>query len=87
MGAREFTIDQGSALKIDARAGSGLRVQLGEVWVTQLGDIKDYFLRAGESMVLRRDGEVIAFAYKPTRLDLLLQNNTGQSRGWLRRIF
>lgn len=77
MGAGEFKINRGAALKIDALAGYGLRVRLGEVWVTQLGDIKDYYLRTGESMILRNDGSVLATAYQPTLLDVFRQYPAG----------
>ncbi|HEY6240174.1 MAG TPA: DUF2917 domain-containing protein [Burkholderiales bacterium] len=70
MGAREFKIVRGETLRIDPLPGDSLRVRIGEVWVTQLEDPKDYFLGAGESLVLNRRGAVLAVAYKLTLLDL-----------------
>ena len=70
MGAREFRIVRGATLRIDPLAGDSLRVRFGEVWVTQFEDPKDYFLRAGDSLILNSKGAVLAVAYKLTLLDL-----------------
>lgn len=71
MGARKFGIARGETLRIDPLAGDSLRVRLGEVWITQFGDPKDYLLKPGESLMLNREGEVLAVAFKLTLLDLL----------------
>lgn len=67
MDAREFEIEKRALLRIDAEPGDRLQVRLGDVWVTQYGDSKDYSLRTGESMMLAR-GAALAMAYKPTQL-------------------
>ena len=67
MDAREFEIEKGALLRIDAEAGDRLHVRLGDVWVTQYGDSKDYALRTGESMMLS-GGVALAMAYKRTQL-------------------
>ena len=46
----EFEIDKGAFQRIDAAAGDRLHVRLGDVWVTQHLDTKDYMLRTGQSM-------------------------------------
>jgi hypothetical protein len=79
LGAREFRIVKGATLRIDPLAGDSLRVRCGEVWVTQFEDPKDYFLGAGEWLVLNLKGPVLAVAYKLTLLDLL-RNDAGQGR-------
>ena len=79
LGAREFKIVKGATLRIDPLAGDSLRVRLGEVWITQFEDPKDYFLVAGESLVLNPKGPVLAVAYKLTLLDLL-RNDAGRGR-------
>lgn len=71
MGAREFNLVKGATLRIDPLAGDSLRVRIGEVWVTQFEDPRDYFLKAGDSLVLNPKGAVLAVAYKLTLLDLL----------------
>jgi hypothetical protein len=68
MDAREFEIEKGALLRIDAGPGDRLTVRQGDVWVTQHGDSKDYVLRAGESMVVKGQGAVLAMAYKHTLL-------------------
>jgi hypothetical protein len=70
MGTREFEIDPGAVLKIEALEGDSVQVRSGEVWVTQHGDSKDYLLKAGDSMALSGEGVALAMACKPTLLDL-----------------
>ena len=64
----EFEIDKGSIQRIDAAAGDRLHVRLGDVWVTQHDDSKDYMLRTGESMLLSGGGPTLAMACKRTHL-------------------
>lgn len=68
MDAREFEIEKGALLRIDAGPGDRLAVRQGDVWVTQHEDLKDYILRAGESLTVRGQGPVLAMAYKHTLL-------------------
>jgi len=79
LGAREFKIVRGATLRIDPLAGDSLRVRFGEVWVTQLNDPRDYFLSAGDSLMLNPKGAALAVAYKLTLLDLL-RNDAGSGR-------
>jgi len=68
MAAQEFKIERGELLRIDAAPGDKLQVRLGDVWVTQDGDSKDYVLRTGESLMLSGRGSALAMAYKRTQL-------------------
>ena len=70
---------RGATLRIDPLAGDSLRVRFGEVWVTQFEDPKDYFLRAGDSLILNPKGAVLAVAYKLTLLDLFRNDASGAS--------
>jgi hypothetical protein len=70
MGTREFEIDQGAVLKIEALEGDSVQVRSGEIWVTQHGDSRDYLLKAGDSMDLSGKGAALAMACKATLLDL-----------------
>ena len=70
MGAREFEVTRGAVLKIEAREGDSLHVRLGDVWVTQHKDSKDYLLKTGDSMTLSGKGVTLATAFEPTLLDL-----------------
>ena len=89
----EFEIDRGSIQRIDATAGDRLQVRLGDVWVTQHEDSKDYMLRTGESMLLS-GGVTLAMAYKRTQLAWYHSAPRRATRarpletlGWLRKIF
>jgi hypothetical protein len=77
--AREFKIVRGATLRIDPIAGDSLRVRFGEVWVTQFDDPKDYFLKAGESLILKHKGAALAVAYKLTLLDLFRNDAPGRT--------
>jgi hypothetical protein len=97
MGAREFEMVKGATLRIDPLAGDSLRVRSGAVWVTQLGDTRDYMLRAGDSLTLSGKGVALATASKPTLLDLFrdvpaavhepLEKRARSVRALLRKIF
>jgi hypothetical protein len=81
MDTREFKIEKGALQKIGGRKGERLRVSIGEVWVTQHGDPADYYLRTGESLVLRGEGATLAHACKPTVLELLRPLASGTPPG------
>ena len=49
-------------------AGESVRCERGLVWLTQSGDARDYFLRAGESFTARRRGKVVAQACEYSQL-------------------
>ncbi len=89
----ELAIDKGSLQRIDAAAGDRLHVRLGDVWITQHADSKDYMLRTGESMLLS-GGVTLAVAYKRTQLAWYRSAPRRARRArpletlaWLRRIF
>ena len=93
MAAREFKMDRGEMLRIDARTGDRLQVWRGDVWVTQHGDTKDYMLRTGESMPLSGAGPTLAVAYKHTLLVWYrsearpARRSAWEALGLLRKIF
>jgi hypothetical protein len=89
----EFEIEKGSLQRIDAAAGDRLHVRLGDVWVTQHGDSKDYMLCTGESMFLS-GGTTLAMACKRTQLAWYRSAPRSAPRAaapgtlaWLRKIF
>ena len=43
-------------LRVEEGAGLEVRCLQGELWITQEGDQQDRLIRAGESLVLDRDG-------------------------------
>ncbi|HEX8832602.1 MAG TPA: DUF2917 domain-containing protein, partial [Abditibacteriaceae bacterium] len=42
-----------------ARPGEYVRVERGMLWVTQQGDARDYFLSAGQSLLVTRAGKLV----------------------------
>ena len=92
MSVREFEIERGTLLRIDAAEGDRLQVRMGDVWVTKHGDSKDYMLRPGESLDLGGEGATLAMAYKRSlvvwyRSDPHPGRATPGPLGFLRRIF
>jgi hypothetical protein len=51
-----------------ARPGSTLFCDTGVLWVTQVGDQRDYVLQPGEKMVLTRRGKVLIEAMRDADL-------------------
>jgi hypothetical protein len=66
----EVTIEDGETLRIDAGAGTVLRIRSGRAWITQPADPRDYDLKAGKALTLNGQGLVLVKAYEPTLLDL-----------------
>ena len=60
--SEEFTMTRGSLLRIDDEPGTSIRVWSGALWVTQEGDVRDYYLTAGQSFTVDRRGTMIATA-------------------------
>lgn len=52
--------------------GQGLVVEVwdGEVWITQEGETRDYFIRAGESLRITRQGATLLYALKNAHVTL-----------------
>ena len=78
-----------AGVELDARrfltlrhAGTRVVCVAGELWITQDRDIRDHFLRAGETFELEVDGAVLVQAEKPSRL-LLLESGMAMRAGWL----
>lgn len=51
-----------SVLRLERQPGTVIRVCSGAVWLTQEGDMRDYYLTAGESLTVKCDGTVLATA-------------------------
>ena len=67
---RRIAMTRGSILRIEDGLETTLRVEVGAVWLTQEGDARDYYLGAGESLRLDRDGLAIAHATRRAVLAL-----------------
>lgn len=57
-----YVMARGRVLRIEDAAGSVLHVRSGAVWLTQEGDRRDYYLPAGSSLRLDREGLALAQA-------------------------
>lgn len=66
----EVTIEDGETLRIEAGAGTVLRIRAGRAWITQPADPRDYDLGTGRAMSLNGQGPALVKAYEPTLLDL-----------------
>ena len=62
------SLDKGALQRIEHARGKGVAVFNGSVWVTQDGDLDDYFLEEGQSMVFDRRGLVIVQALAASRV-------------------
>jgi hypothetical protein len=61
---------RGSAARLEDARGLAIEVWDGELWITQAGDRRDYFVRPGERFVVNRDGVVLAQALRPSHATL-----------------
>jgi hypothetical protein len=64
-------LTRGGLLRIEDGRGTRVRVQTGEVWITQAEDPNDVFLRAGEAFQLNRDGVALLQACSKAPLTML----------------
>lgn len=64
-------IKQGGMLRIEDARGVQLQVRSGSLWVTQRGDRRDYYLKAGQTFRAARAGGVLAQALEPASVTIL----------------
>ncbi len=65
---------------------SGIRIVCGDghCWITQSGDSRDHFVRAGESFTMESSGQLVIVAMTPSRLTL--SKSRGKEGNVLHRI-
>jgi len=63
-------VPRGRQLRIDNGRDVLIRVREGEIWLTQERDLRDYVLRAGESMRLDCEGTAVAGALRRSVLSI-----------------
>lgn len=80
----ERTIAKGRMARIEGK-GTLLRVMEGVLWVTQEGDLRDYFIAAGQSFRMDRRGVTLAYALDEARF--ALSAPTDPKGGWLARLW
>ena len=61
---------RGASLRIDDGAGMLVYVWEGELWVTQEGDARDYFVSPGRWFRVERDGTALVYATRRSHLTL-----------------
>jgi Protein of unknown function (DUF2917) len=77
--APRFGIPPGGVAKLADGRGALVRVEAGKVWITQDGDRKDVFLRAGESFRIERDGLTLVSVLGNTAFAMVTVEPTGAS--------
>jgi len=70
---KRYYIARGRLLRIRDGAKRVLHVRRGALWLTQEGDRRDYYLAAGSTFRLDRDGLAVAQATRPTTVMLTSQ--------------
>jgi hypothetical protein len=76
----ELTLARGSVLRIEDGQDLVVHVREGSLWLTQERDRRDYYLGAGDSFRLDRDGLAIASATRPSRIALITREESHASR-------
>jgi hypothetical protein len=61
---------RGSLARIDDGRGLALEVWDGELWITQQGDRRDYFVKPGQRFAIDREGGVLAYALRASHVTL-----------------
>ena len=71
---------RGSHTRIEDGKGILVYVWDGELWVTQAGDRRDYFVRRGEWFQVERDGITLLHALERTQATLTAPTPTGYAK-------
>jgi hypothetical protein len=67
---RGMSMARGSSLRIEDGAGILVYVREGELWITQEGDSRDYFVNPGGWFRLERNGASLLYATRSTHASL-----------------
>lgn len=65
---KEHAMARNGVLRFDDQPGTKIRVWWGAVWLTQEGDIRDYYLTAGQSFTVSCKGTALATAMASSRV-------------------
>ena len=66
----EHSMPRRGVLRFEDQPGTMIRVWSGELWVTQEGDARDYYLTAGQSFIVSRKGTALATAMSRSRVSV-----------------
>jgi hypothetical protein len=78
-----ITLAASEPLSIEDAQTTQVRVLEGLVWITEEGSIDDYFVRAGETFVLKQRGKAVLLSDQPSRLELISQSPVSVHTGSL----
>jgi hypothetical protein len=67
---KEHAMARHSVLCFDDQPGTKIHVWSGAVWLTQEGDIRDYYLTAGQSFTVSCKGTALATAMSRSRVSV-----------------
>lgn len=77
----KYLLCKGELLAFEAGAAiEALAVNSGTVWVTRSGDTRDYCLREGDRLPVRKREKVVVEAMQQTEFTVLLKKSTGDIR-------
>ena len=80
-------MSRGSLAHIEDGRGMMVHVWDGELWITQEGDRRDHYIKAGGRLLLDRDGLAIAYALRRAHITLtaphVLYERSQERVGWL----
>ncbi len=65
-----FALDEGQVMSLDDIAGTRISAHDGTVWITCEDSRRDVILRAGESVVVTRDGRTVVQALQAAHVSL-----------------
>jgi hypothetical protein len=78
-------IAKGRMARIEDGKGTLLKVNQGVLWITQERDLRDYFVRAGQSFRMDRRGVTLVYALDDARF--ALSAPASPKGGWLARLW
>jgi hypothetical protein len=81
--ARIVDLHGGQTLVLDAAPGTRVRVVVGDIWLTQEGELDDSFLRGGESMTLDASPRTVIESFGLTRLEIHAPVAVPAWRAWM----
>jgi hypothetical protein len=65
-----YAMARRSVLRVVDEPGTVIHVRSGELWITQEGDVRDYYLTAGQSFTVRCDGTALATAMSQSEVSV-----------------
>lgn len=70
IGARLVTVPEGKHLRLNDRNSHTVTAMRGTLWITQDGDVRDWILERGESMVFERATDILISAMSDATIRL-----------------